>query len=386
MRSASLLVAASLQAACAQILGFESPRLGTDAGPLVPGLDAGPACTTGLVDPFGIRTQVDANPRRIAAGDLDHDGFADVVLAYDDLGYLTIWHGKGTGELNRPQNVSLRSAEERIQLVVVGDVDGDGFDDLVVASSGAKPLLYRQDRSAPGQFLPPLELGSASFGTQELQLGDVDGDGVLDLLVVDAFTTGLRVLLHDPGAPGTFRELFVETGGQLRSPHAHDIDGDGAPDLAVMVGNRGQIMYQDPLDPGVFSAPLPMGPTDSSAITVARLDGDAVPDIIVAQFADARVFRQDPAMPRTFVAGATLRHPQGGGLYTMDINGDARDDLASNLGWLLQCEPPRPAGTFAEAPVSFGSSTAAFIDLNGDGRADAIQGTPFGYIEVHVWE
>jgi len=196
----------------------------------------------------------------LAASDLDHDGDLDLVIARgsprDDV-LLVV--NQGTAG---PAFVALSVASANVVDCVVADVDQNGFDDIVVASfpTGASTLFLN---------VGGLLSWSQPFGSvpaQSVSAGDVDGDGLVDLLFGDvvylnaggAFLTGPST----PSVPGEKRRLF-------------DLDGDGAADLvaadsvrrAIGGGSFGPI---EALPSGVFSS----GPAFRWLVDDLDRDGD----------------------------------------------------------------------------------------------------------------
>jgi hypothetical protein len=177
----------------------------------------------------------------IAAEDLNADGHPDLVVAnfyYPyDIGVLL---GNGDGTFQAAETYS--SGGEEPDGVVIGDVNGDGRPDLIIAnyllcgecsSGGVGVLLGNGD----GTFQAPASYGSFDSALS-VAMGDVNGDGNLDLIVgnrcgTNCNGTGISVLLGN--GDGTFLSPFnYSSGGQeARAVAVADLNGDGKPDIAV---------------------------------------------------------------------------------------------------------------------------------------------------------
>ena len=174
------------------------------------------------------------------------------------------------------------------------DVDGDGDLDLVVGNHEQPSINVAQSRlhlnNGNGTFtdVTATHFPTANFKTSSLAVGDVDGDGDIDLVlgVGDGFY-GQRNRLYLNNGAGTFTDTtvqnmpFVALG--TRSLALGDIDGDG--DLDIVAGNWGQESLYLNDGQGTFTdATATRGPADPGDITLSLalgdVDGDGDLDIV----------------------------------------------------------------------------------------------------------
>ena len=208
----------------------------------------------------------------VAVGDLNGDGLPDVVAAnYDsngNNGRVTIFFQSTASPGTFQAGVSFPAGAQP-EAVRIADVNGDGLPDLIVAnrgpgndgsgSPGVSVLL--QDAAHPGSFLAAVTY-STPWGAVDVAVGDLNGDGKPDLVVASlgpAPTGAVSVLLQNTSSPGTFATASSYAGyGQPLSVAIADLNGDGHPDIAVADGNSATVLLQSATSPGTFANATPV--------------------------------------------------------------------------------------------------------------------------------
>ena len=199
----------------------------------------------------GVMGGVGAGYHRIPAfGDLDADGDLDAVVGTweDELSYYRNDGASGGVELQLADPAVAALTRGRNAAPALGDLDGDGDLDLVVGESSGQLAYYRNDGgpSAPAFAVPEdgwlgIDVGRRSFPVLE----DLDLDGDLDLLV-GSETEGIQVYVNSGTATDAFFRgapvvLPVATFG-FATPAFADFDRDGDRDL-VLGGAAGGLRY-----------------------------------------------------------------------------------------------------------------------------------------------
>ncbi len=181
----------------------------------------------------------DSQVRGRAAGDVNGDGYADVIVSSLSTGEVRIYHGGATLPTTPSATLTPTSTAPVFNAAGAGDLNGDGYGDVFVAivSNGGTLVYYG---SATG-----LGSSSASIATSSWRLpraaGDLNGDGFDDLAFdnTDPSTAGSSVAVHLGGASGVARTVSQTLSGAARSLFGYgvaglgDVDGDGYHDLAV---------------------------------------------------------------------------------------------------------------------------------------------------------
>jgi serine/threonine protein kinase len=180
-----------------------------------------------IEDPnFGVTSFV----QLVLPGDLTGDGAPDLVGERSD-GSLWLMPGNCTGRFTRAGARRIMSAtDSQVQLTADGDVDGDGIPDLLGVDS--EGFLYRYSGTGHGHLHAPVRVNQG--WTSAIGVGDVNGDGIPDLIDRSADGT-LRVAdgngsggWHRRGAPLSLKLPTDEFGYVIGGV---DVTGDGQPDL-----------------------------------------------------------------------------------------------------------------------------------------------------------
>ena len=324
------------------------------------------------------------------AGDVDDDGFDDVLVGAPKAGgsgRAYLYYGSGDGLEPMPgwsAGASRAAVEFGKAVAGVGDVDGDGYDDVLVGA----PVPFHHDGSARGcvhlyrgseegleqtpSWRAVSEAGDSRFGSALAGAGDVDGDGVSDVVigapeypvgqgregviyVYHGSSTG--GLSHEPETTVTSTEPFERFGRAVAG--AGDVDGDGFDDIVVGAPRYGK-RHESQGRAYVFH-----GGEEGLQRTPGWSDG-----------ADRAGARYGAA-----VAGAG------------DVDGDGFDDLVvGDLGGLIDANPVKGrlhlyrgtsegvAGSPSWTAISrkrqatFGVAVAGAGDVDADGFADMLVG------------
>ena len=245
--------------------------------------------STGLIPPT-----LDGGPTEIEMGDINGDGFLDLVSVGDhgspligtDQHGVMVWLGDGAG------NWALEmSGHFGYGGVALGDVDNDGQIDLgygihhnYSATDFGDQLLEVALGDGSGRNWTPWDDGLASngetWGMSATDFADVDGDNDLDMGSVGfGCCAGVHVYLNQ--GDGRWEQSFGFVDGNARSAFVFgDINDDGVPDVAV--GHEDGTVYLGDGTGGFLQADGNLPPVDSRGrvgVALGDVDGDGADDL-----------------------------------------------------------------------------------------------------------
>jgi len=183
-------------------------------------------------------SNVKHDTEHVRVADFDNDGKLDVVFVAEDDQTHEFYLGNGDGTFKDVSNRLLAMSEGNG--LEVGDVNGDGLPDIVIGNSGknGQNFLWLNDKNNPGYFIDATttHLPQVNDATQSIALADLDGDGDLDMVVGNEIPPN-RLLINDGNGIYSEKpqglELLVPL--ETRMVLLFDVDGDN--DLDIVFSN-----------------------------------------------------------------------------------------------------------------------------------------------------
>lgn len=175
-------------------------------------------------------------PAFVVPDDFNRDGHLDLAIANLDNSSTSILLGDGQGNFN--ESVYINGDSALPNTIVLGDVDNDNITDVLVVNNGMKNVdvfLGEGDGNFFIQAPVPIGENTSPFG---LALGDIDKDGILDLVVTDS--QNYNVLIFSGAGDGTFSQTLTLNTADLSRPYSVvivDLNKDS--NLDVLVSNIG---------------------------------------------------------------------------------------------------------------------------------------------------
>ena len=307
------------------------------------------------------------SPTFVTTGDLNHDGKLDVVAVttyYSDT--VSVFFGNGDGTL---QNRTDYAASAFPYGIAIGDFNGDGKEDMAVASEDGVAILSQQGRNG---FAVRADYATPDF-PNGIAVADFNGDGRPDLVTANYFYTA-SVLFQD--ANGAFRQrMDFDASFDSTTVVTADFNGDGNPDFAAGDGSNGVAIFLGNGD-GTFQSKVdyPDGGSFLSPL-VADFNNDGKLDLAAAGVVLLGNGDGSFSLPIDFTADSASFIAAG------DFNHDGNLDIVAPTpghGFsLLNILLGNGDGTFQPAaPVTIrrGAATVFAGDFNHDGNLDAAIG------------
>ncbi len=338
---------------------------------------------------------VAGGPNDAVIGDLNKDGKLDLVLASGQSRTITVFTGLGEGRFRSDAGNKLTVSESPGDMVL-GDVNSDGNLDLAFIthdSYGVTMLLG--DGKGSLSFAPNspvvMKVGQHPH-THGLGIGDLNGDGKLDLATVNSSDNDVSVAFGD-GRGGFTRAAATFAVGPSPYPMAlGDVNGDGHLDIVATATATGPLRAQQlPFSRaltlllndgrgGFRSSQVTLRTGEPWFVAIGEVNGDNKRDLVVTHHDMARLtvlsgdgrgaFAEVKDSPFDFGHNAFP-------IALVDVNHDGKQDVITAGGDGVSMMLGDGRGAFKRAPSSpfltgKGTWNLAVADLNGDGKVDVV--------------
>jgi hypothetical protein len=371
------------------------------------------------------------SPGDLVFVDVDHDGRLDAVAANPSTSSLAVVRARGVLAFGNHEEIATGSKTWDLS---PGDVDRDGRQDVVVAQGNYQdPHLGVHPGAGDGSFRAPL-LSPGDYGVGRVELGDVNGDGLLDVIASEPGDMRVRAFFGDGTghfAPGTARSFSfpstltyrqdiavadfdedgmddaviatdsgleflpgdateglgvpVKIGPQMKCVVAADLDRDGHADLlatnSMRNGDWGSAVnvYLGHGDGMFTTLPTFYAGYKPFALAVSDLTSDGIPDLVVANWGDGNIAVLRGVGDGTFTSTFTIAGVLPTAIALADCDRDGRPDLVAGMPAVSGIEiwPGLGDGTFG-VPEIFGCRNSPDAlrcrDLDDDGLPDILIG------------
>jgi trimeric autotransporter adhesin len=303
--------------------------------------------TSGSIASGSFAAKVDfatgSNPISVAVSDLNGDGKPDIAVANWASGSMSVLRNASTGSVITTASFAAKVdfvSGTHPQSIATGDIDGDGKPDIIVANQGSTNVSVFRNTVAGGSITSTSFAPKVNFTTgtnpYSIAIGDIDGDGKLDIAVANNGSNTVSVF-RNTATTGSITssslalKVDYATGTTPYNVSIGDINGDGKPDLAVANSASATVSIirntsvSGSITSGSFAAKVDFTTgTSPRFVAIADLDGDSKPDLAVANLLSntVSIIRNNPILP---VAGTmnicknattSLNDATGGGTWS----------------------------------------------------------------------
>ena len=303
---------------------------------------------TGAVTASSYAAKVDftagTNPIDIAIGDMDGDGKPDIAVANGGSDNVSVFRNTSSGSVSLATAVNFTTGAGPGG-VALGDLDGDGKPDLAVTNVTDNTVSVFRNTSTSGSITTSSFAAKVDFPTgtdpRGVRIGDLDGDGLPEIATANSTGNSVSVL-RNTSTPGTITtssfavKVDLPTNTFPRLLTIGDIDGDGVIDIAAAnVSSDNVSVLRNMSTVGTISFdgkvdfPTSIGPI---GIGLGDVDGDGKPDIVAANNTanTVSVLRNTSVSGTVSFAGKVDVTAATGpwGVSIVDLDGDGRPELA----------------------------------------------------------
>ena len=331
-------------------------------------------------------------------GDLDGDGRVDLLAQTSSKAFKVYKQtsSRTFGNSTEVLNSTTGTTKKMCQNAGPVDLDKDGVHDFIFIGAGTvwgsnrgSPdlVLYgTADTNALGTVVAHELAGNQNKFSNRCDVGDFDGDGNVDVAVVNVYFGENDAVFMNSGGRSFASARMLSTNGFGHDIRAADIDRDGKLDLVVAQsdGHGEYVLYGE--GDGTFTDAYEFNSGSSGVIALCDLNGDGHPDAIVGDFYASQGIRvylnagtsasRASRFPTAITISTSYEHVYG--IACGDVDGDGDNDviIGQSASSAIYFENIGGSAVLSTTGVEISDMTNAGIltlyDVDGDGYLDLL--------------
>lgn len=318
--------------------------------------------------------------RGVAVGDMNGNGYKDLLFAdYAEDDMKIAWYNTATGAFNGAGGVTLDTDFDYASMIIAADLDGDGDLDVVCGSS----FDIRVYMNEAGTFTKG-PLNRVTNTARGVCHGDFDGDGDTDMMAVG----GLHMTWFENDGTGELTARILREGlariqvGGGQVMHTADMDGDGDDDAVLCERSGDKVSWIENLGGGNFAKRTVHFLNDAYSCEPVDFDGDGDMDVVASSINDGAVYWFENDGSGVFTQHTVnSSYPEPYEVRALDYDGDGDMDVLSacysNLDQVgkIVLFINQGNGNFQSYEIDSsapGTTSVFWVDLDGDGDMDIL--------------
>ena len=303
-----------------------------------------------------------AGGKRAIPGDFDGDGDGDIVVNHYSFGELEWWQNDGNESFTRIVIQTGLSSPPGAEGMGIGDVDGDGSLDVMADFKVGQFHLWINDGTASSWTHTNVHNASGD-PARAFGVGDVDGDGDND--VVAGRKNG--VMLYTNDGSEVFTNAVLETFTEVHDIVVTTIDAGATIDIAVASESHLSWLQGDGAG-GFTRFDLTDTVGSRGGVAIADVDSDGDNDFVVT--GDKVVWLENDGTTASFTEHVLLTGTSIKGAQAADFDGDGDIDIVVSDGGTLRVFTNDGSESFTQTTGTSAGTYAFYGDIDGDGTSD----------------
>ncbi len=317
--------------------------------------------------------------------DIDNDGDMDILSSsrYDNK---IAWYENidGNGTFGSQHVISTSATEARC--VYSCDIDGDGDNDVLSASTIDNKIAWYENTDGNGTFGPQLIITTSASYPYSVYSCDIDGDGDNDVLSTSTTSVDWYENIDGNGTFGSEQNITTSVSG-ARSVSSCDIDGDGDNDVLSASYNDNDIAWYENTDGnGTFGIKqiISGSCTFANKVNFCDVDGDGDNDVLSASYSGVYWYENTDGLGDFGSFQVISSANEAYSINPCDVDGDGDNDMiftsyaTYRVAW---SENTDGLGTFGSLQIistdAKGPLSVISCDIDNDGDNDVFSGSFF---------